>query len=195
MTAGTGTTSSVRRTRATVRKPPASASPPPADPAEWAAYFTQAADQFLAVAETVDLDAPTWGLLGPQPGRDWLRHVGQETTVHRWDIEHELGLASHLPTERAVEALDDTVTYSLLLASDMGCSVAVSAADRRAHRRVDPLDRKSCRRRDRVRRDLSAWRWRYPARPVAELLLHLHGRMAWHPTLTPILRPLSEWQA
>ena len=172
----------------------ASASPPPADRAEWAAYFTQAADQFLVVAETVDLDALSWGLLGPQPGRNWLRHVGQETTVHRWDIEHELGLAWHLPTERAVEALDDTVTYNLLLALTWGAPLpsaplVVEPTDASTRWIASPVDGAI------VFDETSAAGGGVTLRaPVAELLLHLHGRMAWHPTPGSDPQVASEWQ-
>jgi uncharacterized protein (TIGR03083 family) len=172
----------------------ASASLPPEDPAEWPAFFTQAADTFLALAETLDLDAPTCGLLGTQPARSWLRHVAQETTVHRWDVEHELGIAWDPATERAVDALDDTLRNNLPLALHWGASSPSAPLI------VDPMD--------------SSARWiarpvkgtiaveESPAAaggatlraPTTALLLQLHGRTPFTATPASDLQVVSEWR-
>jgi uncharacterized protein (TIGR03083 family) len=173
----------------------ASASAPPADPTEWAAYFIQAADKFLAVAESVDLDAPSWGLLGPQPARNWLRHVGQETTVHRWDVEHELDIAWDQPIERAVEALDDTLRYNLPLALAWGAPLpsgplVVEATDASARWVARPADGTVI-----VDEGSTAGGRATLHAPVAELLLHLHGRVEWRPVPGSDRQVVSEWRS
>ena len=110
------------------------------------------------------------------------------------DIEHELGLAWHPPTERAVEALDDTVTYNLLLALTWGAPLPsapliVEPTDASTRWIASPVDGAI------VFDETSAAGGGVTLRaPVAELLLHLHGRMAWHPTPGSDPQVASEWQ-
>ena len=172
----------------------ASASSPPADPGEWVAYFTRAADTFLTLAESLDLDAPTWGLLGAQPARSWLRHAAQETTVHRWDLENGLGIPWDPPTERAIDALDDTLCSNLLLALKWGASLPsapliVEATDASTGWIARPTDGII------VVNEGSAPAGGVTLRaPVASLLLQLHGRTEFRPTPGSDPQVASQWR-
>lgn len=100
-----------------------SAPPPPDDSAEWPAYFEHSAEAFLALAESLDLTAPTWGFSETRPARFWLGRIATETTVHRWDVERELGMPYELSTERAVASIDDLLGTFVPIAGMLGAVV------------------------------------------------------------------------
>jgi len=158
-----------------------SAPPAPEDPGEWPAAFERAAESFLAFAEGLDFDAPTWAFEQVRPARFWLGRVATETTVHRWDLERELAIPYVLPAARAIAAIDDLLGAFLPLIgrtdSVMGFgaapsgSLVVAPTDADAHWLASPVDGAVV-----VRRDADARGEATLSGPASSLVLRLAGR-------------------
>lgn len=81
--------------------------PPPA-PADIAPWF---ADTARILAETLEADPGTeaWTFAPPRTVGFWRRRRCLETVVHRWDIEHALGLPSAMDPALCADGVDEVV--------------------------------------------------------------------------------------
>jgi len=68
-------------------KPP----PAPRDPADLVTWFRGTSDTLLAALEA-DPGTPAWTFFPPHTVGFWRRRRSLETLVHRWDLEHALGI-------------------------------------------------------------------------------------------------------
>jgi len=50
-----------------------------------------------------------WSAMGPAPARFWHRRMAHETAIHRWDIEHAMGIDNAIYTTLAADGIDEYV--------------------------------------------------------------------------------------
>jgi uncharacterized protein (TIGR03083 family) len=83
----------------------------PADPAlagaDLRAWYREGAAALVADLAAADLDLERWTFSGPQPTRWWLRRQVHENAVHAWDVQSALGRPEPLPTDIAVDGIDE----------------------------------------------------------------------------------------
>jgi len=71
-------------------------------------WFTSGAAALVDVLRTIDLDGPTWHpFLAAKLGRVWPRRQEQETSIHRWDAEHAIGVTTPIDPELASDGIDE----------------------------------------------------------------------------------------
>ncbi|MFV0259058.1 MAG: maleylpyruvate isomerase family mycothiol-dependent enzyme [Acidimicrobiales bacterium] len=78
--------------------------PPGPDVLDW---YREAAGRLTASFDEVDLTASRPTFTGPQPARWWLRRLGHETAMHRWDVEAATGQPTPIVPWSAVDAIDE----------------------------------------------------------------------------------------
>jgi uncharacterized protein (TIGR03083 family) len=78
--------------------------PPPADPTALASWFAETASSLLAALDG-DPNSPAWTLWPPPTMAFWQRRRCMETVVHRWDVEHALGVASSIDATLAGDGI------------------------------------------------------------------------------------------
>ena len=103
------------RTRATEFCP---FSKPPKDFGAVCAWYDHGLNDLVQTLAAVDPDQPVWNwqVMGLGPARFWQRRMAHETAVHRWDAESSLGVATPVPTDLAVDGIDEylgIVSFSL----------------------------------------------------------------------------------
>jgi uncharacterized protein (TIGR03083 family) len=81
--------------------------PPGRDTADWA--DEQRATMLTAFDET-DPDRLVWGFAPDVPARMWWRRQTHETTVHAWDATNTVGPAWTIPSDIAVDGVDEMLT-------------------------------------------------------------------------------------
>ncbi|MFV0523035.1 MAG: maleylpyruvate isomerase family mycothiol-dependent enzyme [Acidimicrobiales bacterium] len=78
--------------------------PPGGDVLDW---YRDAADGLAAAFDTADLTVPRPTFTGPRPARWWLRRLGHETAMHRWDVEASSGEPAPITARAAVDGIDE----------------------------------------------------------------------------------------
>jgi len=48
-----------------------------------------------------------WSAMGPGPARFWHRRLAHETAIHRWDIEHAVGIENTIDPTLALDGIDE----------------------------------------------------------------------------------------
>jgi uncharacterized protein (TIGR03083 family) len=81
--------------------------PPPGD--EVIDWFAEGREQILDVADGTDLDALRPTFTGPQPGSWWLRRLGHEVAVHRWDAESAITSPEPIEGRQAKDGIDEVL--------------------------------------------------------------------------------------
>jgi len=85
-------------------KPPAA----PRDPVELTTWFRGTAATLLAALET-DPATPAWTFFPPHTVGFWRRRRCLETLVHRWDLEHALGIDHDLDPVLASDGVAEVI--------------------------------------------------------------------------------------
>lgn len=83
----------------------------PADPAELAQWLEEGAAQLLGLLRRTDPDAPAW-TFGPHPRHAsfWSRRIAHETSMHRVDAQHALGVSASIDAPVAADGVDEVVS-------------------------------------------------------------------------------------
>lgn len=80
------------------------------------AAMTACSEQFFNVAP----ETPCWTYAGPGTAAFWFRRAAIETTLHRMDVAEALGdQIGHLPSDRAADAIVESLEFALPLAATM----------------------------------------------------------------------------
>lgn len=101
--------------------------------------LVEAADEFAALVDSIDLDAPCHVFQSWRTARDWVKRAATETAVHLRDAQEILGEANPWPADRAAASIDETLRVmwhgALLLKGDLDATrvpdepITVTATD------------------------------------------------------------------
>lgn len=80
--------------------------PPGADVIDW---FGEGAEAIQSTVDQADLDVVRPTFTGPQPGSWWLRRLGHEVAVHRWDAESAIGTPEPIEGRQAKDGIDEVL--------------------------------------------------------------------------------------
>lgn len=77
-----------------------------------AAWLQEGAEELRSALMEVSPDAACW-TFGRSPGKAgfWTRRQALETSLHRFDVEHAIGLDPSIPTDLAVDGISDVVDF------------------------------------------------------------------------------------
>jgi uncharacterized protein (TIGR03083 family) len=75
-----------------------------------AAWFTEGLDALVERLDGCDPDAAVSTFVGPGTNWFWLRRMAHENTVHRWDAEDALGMPGPVPSDVALDGVDEFLT-------------------------------------------------------------------------------------
>jgi len=77
-------------------------------------WFEAGIGPLVSTLRDAEADAVVWNWSpGPQVGSFWVRRMAQETTVHRWDAESAHGVQRPIPTDLAVDGIDEIIRVGL----------------------------------------------------------------------------------
>lgn len=87
----------------------------PATPVGRAAvpWSREVAAELVALVERVAPDAPAHNWLGEVPASFWMRRMTQETSLHRWDVDHALGAPALIDADVGADGVDELLTWFL----------------------------------------------------------------------------------
>ena len=101
--------------------------------------LVEAADEFIELVASIDLEAPCYVFQSRRTARAWLQRAATETAVHLRDAQEVLGQFSVWPADRAAASIDETLRVmwhgALLLRGDLGAervpdeAITVGATD------------------------------------------------------------------
>lgn len=84
--------------------------PKPPAPEGLADWFETGVDTLISTLRDADPDAPVWNWSPtPHVAAFWPRRMANETTVHRWDGQLAHGSPEPIPTELAVDGIDEII--------------------------------------------------------------------------------------
>lgn len=91
------------------------ADPAPTEHAELPAWLRAGADRLLVALHELDPAGPTWHPFPVEPkvAGLWRRRQAQEASVHRWDAQRAVGLASTIDSGFADDGVDEYWTVML----------------------------------------------------------------------------------
>lgn len=97
-------------------------------------WFEAGADRLLDVLGTTPPDTPVWSWGVDQHARFWSRRMAHETSVHGWDASHAAGMDRPIPTESAVDGIDEQLdNVPLMLAFRPELAAALPDAGETIH--------------------------------------------------------------
>lgn len=112
------------------------AHPAPTAAAELVDWFEAGASALVEVLESTAAHQPCWTFgLPPAVAGFWRRRQALETVVHRFDVEHTIGVTTPIPTTLAVAGVSEVVDFlhprqvSMGRTPPSGFCVEVHAAD------------------------------------------------------------------
>jgi uncharacterized protein (TIGR03083 family) len=77
------------------------------------AWSREVAAELVALVDRVAPDATTHNWLGEVPAWFWMRRMTQETSLHRWDVDHALGGPAHIDADVGADGVDELLTWFL----------------------------------------------------------------------------------
>jgi uncharacterized protein (TIGR03083 family) len=81
---------------------------PPAEHDQLRAYFSASSVELVSTLRSIDPDFACWTFLGePHNAAFWMRRQAHEHAVHRFDAESAVGEAAPIPTDIAIDGIDE----------------------------------------------------------------------------------------
>lgn len=80
--------------------------PPGEDVIDW---FVSGSEELQRQLETVDVEATRPTFTGPQPASWWLRRLGHEVAMHRWDVESAMTSPTPIDARQARDGIDEVL--------------------------------------------------------------------------------------
>jgi len=76
-------------------------------------WFRERQAAVLEALRTADPASTCWTFAGTRPRAFWTRRMAHETSVHRWDVEHALGVTTAIDPALAKDGIDEYTEVSL----------------------------------------------------------------------------------